>query len=147
VVLLAGCGGSNKQASPEDALPGATTLYESGDWAVVARGPRAVAAHRVDGEWAADDGGRVKIRVLGPAAESRVARMPQVAVELTAPAALVESALWVDGTELLVKGGGSPTRGTIYGAPARPLSRGKHVAVAYARTATDGSALAWTFTV
>ena len=34
--------------------------------------------------------------------------------------------LWVDGTELLEKGGGlTPTRGTIYGAPSAPLAHGQ----------------------
>ena len=48
----------------------------------------------------------------------------------------------------LEKGGGlTPTKGTIYGAPASPLARGKHTAIAYARTATHAYALAWTFSV
>ena len=54
----------------------------------------------------------------------------------------------MDGQELLEKGGGlTPKRGTIYGAPAAPLRRGMHTAVAYARTATHGHAVAWTFRV
>jgi hypothetical protein len=74
--------------------------------------------------------------------------VPQVAAELTADRALVESQLWVDGIALLVKGGGlQPTRGTIYGAPASSLRRGKHTAVAYGRTATHATAVAWTFSV
>ena len=59
----------------------------------------------------------------------------------------VETALWLDGTELAEKGGGSPTRGTIYGAAARELPAGMHVAVGYARTATTGTAVAWVFRV
>jgi hypothetical protein len=56
--------------------------------------------------------------------------------------------LWVDGAQLLAKGGGlSPTRGTIYGAPDAPLASGKHVAVAYARTDGHGTAVAWSFRV
>jgi hypothetical protein len=50
--------------------------------------------------------------------------------------------------ELLEKGGGlSPTRGTIYGAPASPLAKGRHTAIAYARTATHAFAVAWSFSV
>jgi hypothetical protein len=113
----------------------------------VARGAHAAAVRLVGGTWKADASGRVKLRILGPDRGARSARTPQVAVELLAPARLVESALWVDGTELLEKGGGSPTRATIYGAPARPLKPGRHVAVAYARTAATGTAVAWTFTV
>jgi hypothetical protein len=71
-----------------------------------------------------------------------------VAAELSAPGPLVESALWVDGVELLEKGGGlTATRATIYGAPVAPLRRGRHVAVAYARTATTGTAVAKVFRV
>ena len=66
---------------------------------------------------------------------------------MAAPSQLAESGLWVDGKELLVKGGGSPTRGTIYGAPEKPLAHGRHVAVGFARTASTGTAVAWTFTV
>ena len=47
---------------------------------------------------------------------------------------------------LLEKGGGTPTNGTIYGAPLK-LSPGEHTAVGYARTGFSGSAVAWTFTV
>jgi hypothetical protein len=49
---------------------------------------------------------------------------------------------------LLAKGGGlSAKRGTIYGAPAAALAPGKHLAVAYARTATEATAVARAFTV
>ena len=52
-------------------------------------------------------------------------RTPQVAAALSAGDELAESALWVDGVELLEKGGGlTPTKGTIYGAPAAPLAKG-----------------------
>ena len=59
---------------------------------------------------------------------------------------LVESALWVDGNRLVEKGGGTPTNGTIYGAPGE-LAPGTHTAVGYARTAQSGSAVAWRFVV
>jgi hypothetical protein len=91
----------------------------------------------------------VKVSVLGPKpGSSGNPSVPQVAAELTARKALAESALWVDGVELLEKGGGlTPTRGTIYGAPAAPLATGKHTAVAYGRTATHATAVAWNFSV
>jgi hypothetical protein len=86
------------------------------------------------------------VAILGP--KTPAAATPQVAAELSAKAPLVESGLWVDGTELLAKGGGlSPTRGTIYGAPERPLARGPHVAVAYARTNAHAAAVSWSFRV
>jgi hypothetical protein len=134
---LAGCGGSS-----------AKPLYESGNWKVVVEGGKATAQHRVDGKWQADTSGVVHVAILGPHVNAAGPPMPQVAAELTAPTPLVESGLWVDGVELLEKGGSlSPRRGTIYGAPEAPLAKGTHTAVAYARTATRATAVAWTFRV
>jgi hypothetical protein len=88
----------------------------------------------------------VKIQFLGP--KGIATPIPQVAAELAAPTQLVESGLWVDGVELVAKGGGlSPKRGTIYGAPSGPLSPGSHVAVAYARTAAAATAVARAFKI
>jgi hypothetical protein len=147
-VLAAGCGGgAERAASPVDALPGGTILFQGGGWAVVTKGARAVAAHLLDGRWEIDRSRRVRLRILGPRPGGRAPRLPQVAIAIDAPAALAESALWVDGAELLEKGGGSATRATIYGAPAKRLRPGRHVAVGYARTASTGTAVAWAFTV
>lgn len=155
VSLLAACGSSNHSAAPattaaappppSSAVPGSTGLYAGGNWGVVLVGPHAIAVHLVDGVWRTDTSGRVRITILGPQPGSLAPRLPQIAVGLRAPASMVESGLWVDGRELVAKGGGTPTNGTIYGAPAKPLSRGKHVAVAYARTDTTGTARAWSF--
>jgi hypothetical protein len=127
------------------------TLYNAGGWAVVqATAPgraRAWAVRRVGDRWRVDRSQRVKVRVLGPDPGTKTAPVPQIAAELVAPAPLVESGLWVDGVPLEVKGGGTPRRGTIYGAPTSPLARGMHVAVAYGRTAGTGTAVAWTFRV
>jgi hypothetical protein len=108
---------------------------------------RAWALRRVGDRWRVDRSQRVKVRILGPEPGGKAAPVPQVAAELTAPAPLVESGLWVDGVPLQVKGGGTPRRGTIYGAPAKPLAPGAHVAVAYGRTGDTGTAVAWTFRV
>ena len=89
----------------------------------------------------------MKVEVLGPQPGAHTTAFPQVAAQISAPASLVETALWLDGHELLEKGGGSPTRGTIYGAPDRSLKPGLHQAVAYGRTASAGTAVAWRFTV
>jgi ABC-type glycerol-3-phosphate transport system substrate-binding protein len=148
-LALAGCGGSSKQPATANAAapPGpGTTLYAGGDWAVVLDGDHATAFHRVAGSWNADTSGAVKIRILGP--DGKVAPTPQVAAELSAGKPLIESGMWVDGHELLVKGGGlTATKGTIYGAPDTPLTKGTHVAVAYARTAEHATAVAWSFRV
>jgi hypothetical protein len=153
---LAGCGSSEGRAdpsttaaaarpSPTSAAPG-TVLYEGGDWAVVTSGNTAVALRYRGGAWHPDRTRTVKVEFLGP--DSPAPALPQVAAELRAPTKLAESALWVDGVELLEKGGGlTPTRGTIYGAPAAALAPGEHVAVAYARTAVAGTAVAHVFVV
>ena len=150
VAVLAGCGGTSKRvvtttAAPPKPGPG-KVLYRGGAWAVVLDGNTARALHLVGGRWRPDTSGAVKVSILGP--HGTAAATPQVAAELTAKAALVESGLWVDGTELLTKGGGlTPTRGTIYGAPDGTLSAGEHIAVAYGRTAVHATAVAWSFRV
>jgi ABC-type glycerol-3-phosphate transport system substrate-binding protein len=148
-LALAGCGGSSATVTTTSAAapPGpGTTLYAGGDWAVVLDGDHATAFHRVAGSWNADTSGAVRIRILGP--DGKVAPTPQVAAELSAGKPLIESGMWVDGHELLVKGGGlTATKGTIYGAPDTPLTKGTHVAVAYARTAEHATAVAWSFRV
>lgn len=151
-VALAGCGGSSKQTTTVTAAaapPGpGTTLYAGGDWAVVLDGDQATAFHRVGGAWRPDRSGLVKIKILGPEPNGTAAATPQVASELSAKSPLIESGMWVDGTEIPVKGGGlTSTRGTIYGAPGTPLAKGKHTVVAYARTANHASAVAWSFRV
>ena len=153
VVVVAGCG-SGKSAStttagppdPAQAAGGGHTIYQGTEWSVVVKGARATALHLVDGQWRPDRSDRVKVTFLGP--KGTVAPVFQTAAELSAKEPLVESALWIDGVELLEKGGGlSATRGTIYGAPVAALRRGRHVAVAYGRTATSGTAVARVFRV
>ena len=157
LLLVAGCGSSQHAAtttappapaerpSPTSALDG-TVLYEGGDWAVVTSGNNAVAQRFRNGAWHPDRTRTVKISFLGP--DSPAPAQPQVAAELRAPSKLAESGLWVDGVELLEKGGGlQPTHGTIYGAPNAELAPGEHVAVAYGRTATAATAVTRVFVV
>jgi len=176
VALLAGCGGGSKTTSSTTTttaatVPGpnpaaamralivkqpnlagkVTTLYNGGNWSVVQSvrpgAAHAVAFRLVRDKWVPDQSDNVKIEILGPQPGAVAPKLPQVAIEFTASQPFVESALWVDGTELLEKGGGSPTRGTIYGAPAGVLKPGQHVAVGYARTNLTGTATAWIFKV
>jgi ABC-type glycerol-3-phosphate transport system substrate-binding protein len=150
-LALAGCGGSSTQTTTTNAAapPGpGTTLYAGGDWAVVLDGDQATAFQKVGGAWTADTSGAVKVAILGPHPGETVAAIPQFAAELSATKPLIESGMWVDGKELPVKGGGlTSTKGTIYGALGTPLTKGKHVAVAYARTAEHATAVAWSFSV
>jgi hypothetical protein len=154
-LALSGCGGSSQQAATTTAPPpppaatvgpGAKTLYQATNgWAVVQEGPRAVALRLVDGTWRPDRSGAVRVKILGPL--HTTTPRTQVAVEISARNSLAETGLWVDGQELLEKGGGTPRKGTIYGTTSKPLEPGAHVAVAYGRTATSATALAWTFRV
>jgi hypothetical protein len=154
-LVLAACGGGSKHAATTTTSPppaavvggGAKTLYQGGKWSVVVDGAKATVLHLRGNRWVADRSGGVKVEILGPKPGATVDPIPQVAAQITSPTDLVESALWVDGKELLEKGGGSPTRGTIYGAPERKLKAGSHLAVAYGRTATTGTAVAWRFVV
>jgi hypothetical protein len=153
VVLLigAGCGSSGAKRTPSaPPTPGpGRVVYQGAAWAVVIAHGNARAEHLLGGAWKPAPRGTVKIDVLGPKPGSTGnPATPQVAAALSAGSDLAESALWVDGVELLEKGGGlTPTKGTIYGAPAAPLAKGKHTAIAYARTATNALAVAWTFSV
>jgi hypothetical protein len=171
VVVLAGCSGGVKRVvvttpappkpigamrtliAKEPAFRGGTvkTLYQGTSWSVVqvtkSGHAQAVAFELLGNRWKPDRSGNVKVEILGPQPGSTVVKLPQVAIEITAPAPFIESAIWVDGTELFEKGGGSPTKGTIYGAPAKNLAPGLHVAVGYARTTTTGTAVAWVFHV
>ena len=157
VAALAGCGGSSPSKSSTTAAvekpaaaigAGAKTIYQGDVWAVVVDGAKAVALRRVGQVWKPDRSGGVKIDILGPKPDSTAAPVSQIAVELSAKTDLADSAIWIDGAEVLTKGGGlAPTRGTIYGSAATPLAKGKHQAVAYGRTATTASAVAWSFSV
>lgn len=170
---LAGCGGGSKHPAATTTVPVSVpdpaaamraligrqpslagtvhTLYQGSTWSVVESTgtgkAHAVAFHLVAGAWRPDETGAVKVSILGPEPGAHAPTIPQVAIEFTSKKPFVESGLWVDGTELLEKGGGSPTRGTIYGAPAKALTPGAHVAVGYARTAGTGTAVAWVFDV
>ena len=144
-LAVAGCGSSTKKQSGPG--PG-TVVYQGSEWAVVLDHGKAHAQHLVDGVWKTDASSAVRLSILGPKPGSKQPAITQVAVEMRADQALAESALWVDGVEVLEKGGGlTPKRGTIYGATASPLAKGEHTAVAYARTAMHGTAVAWTFHV
>jgi hypothetical protein len=174
VIVLAGCGSTKHAVSttttttPAVPKPAAAmqsliatqatykggtvkTLYQGTSWSVVqvtkGSAAEAVAFELLGNRWKPDTSKNVKVEILGPQPGAKAAKLPQVAIQITSPAPFVESALWVDGTELIEKGGGTPTRGTIYGAPAKNLKPGLHVAVGYARTATTGTAVAWVFHV
>jgi hypothetical protein len=169
VVALAGCGGSKKTTSTTSttAMPGPAAamraliasnpalggtvrvLYDSGDWAVVQSSAgskaHAVVLHNDGKAWVPDRTGMVKVAILGPQPGTTAPRLPQAAIEISSKLPFVDSGLWIDGKELFEKGGGSPTKGTIYGSPKKALAPGVHVAVGYARSIANGTAVAWVF--
>jgi hypothetical protein len=137
VVVLAACGGSGSKVE---------TLYSGSGWTVDLNGGKAEVQHYVNGKWIVDRSGAVKIEILGPKPGGTLtSNPPQVAITMHSKTPLVQSALWLDGNRLFEKGGGTPTNGTIYGAPANALDAGTHVAVGYARTEFGGTAVSWTF--
>jgi hypothetical protein len=116
----------------------------------IGRGPaaKAVVFHYTGGAWRVDKSGEPKLTILAPTPGSVKDPVTQVAMTMQSKTPMVQSALWVDGVELEEKGGGlTATNGTIYGAPATPLPKGVHTVVGYARTATNGSAVAWSYRV
>jgi hypothetical protein len=139
VAALAACGGGKQK----DGL----TLYTSNGWTITLRGHTATLYHYVGEKWVVDRSHAVKVEILGPKPNEVAPNPPQVAIAMRSKQPLVESGLWVDDLHLFEKGGGSPTNGTIYGAPANALDPGMHVAVGYARTAYGGSVVAWAFRV
>ncbi len=128
-----------------------TTLYKGSPWSVVEsvgkRGANAVAFRLVRNRWRADLDKKVVIKVLGPDPGERVSPLPQIAFEFISDRRFIESALWIDGTELPQRSGGSPRDGTIYSSPSIGLTPGEHVAVGFAATSADGDAVAWMFDV
>jgi len=152
VALLAGCGGGGGggvAAVSSDTPPPhkGETLYTANGWTVTVDGHKPTLWHFVGDRWVVDRSHAVRIEILGPKPDKLAPNPPQVAISMHSKQPLVESALWVDDLHLFEKGGGSPTNGTIYGAPANALDPGTHVAVGYARTAAGGSVVAWVFRV
>ena len=148
--VLAGCGSSRHAATTTTAPPSppGNVLYQGSEWAVSVSGGKATAYRLVGGTWKPDRTGKVTIDILAPKPGSKQAPRPQIAVEVTGKSPLVDTALWLDGKEVLTKGGGlTPDQGTIYGAPDAPLPKGAHTVVAYGRTANHGTAVTWTFHV
>jgi hypothetical protein len=146
-LLAAACGSSARQAEAPPTPPG-HVLYQGAQWAVAVEGGTATAYRLVDGTWQADRSGQPKLSILGPKPGSKQPATPQVAFEVTGKTDIADSAFWLDGVELLGKGGGlGPRQGTVYGAPSAPLARGTHTVVAYGRTNGHANAVAWTFRV
>lgn len=142
-----GHGSTSVTSDATAVVPKITTLYSGAGWTVALVRDRAEVFHFLGNRWVVDRSRAVKIDILGPKpGKHSPSNPPQVAITMKAKTPLVESALWVDGNQLLEKGGGTPTNGTIYGAPLK-LRPGLHIAVGYARTASGGSAVAWTFSV
>jgi hypothetical protein len=89
----------------------------------------------------------VRIRPLLPRGSVALSK-PQVAFEVTATAAIEEGGLWADSLPITGRSGGTgPRRITLFGRPALPLARGRHMAVAFAIAGGVPEARAWLFRV
>lgn len=99
------------------------------------------------GAWRLELGGPVQVRVLGPDPGETVASPgPQVAVEAKAPRQIVGAIIWADGEAVNSSAGGTgPNNVTIYGVAPNVTGKGIHWGAGVAATATDATAVAWTF--
>jgi hypothetical protein len=115
--------------------------------AAVARGSEAYAAalRLENGLWRVELGSPVQIRPLRPKPGETVPRRTQLAAEVTTGATIVEAGLWLDGRAFPTRGGGAtPDALTMFG-EASSLPAGVHSVVAFASTAANAAARAWTF--
>jgi len=123
------------------------TLFTAGGWTITLDGNKPTLYHYLGNKWVVDRSRAVKIEILGPKPNEVAPNPPQIAIAMHSKQPLMEFATWIDALRIFEKGGGSPTNYTIYGAPANPLDPGTHLAVGYARTASGGTVVAWTFRV
>jgi hypothetical protein len=138
LALLAGCGGGGNKPK---------TLYTAAGWTITLAGDKPTLYHYVNDKWVVDRSHAVTIEILGPEPNEKAPNPPQIAIAMHSKQPLRDYATWIDDLRIFEKGGGSPTNYTIYGAPANPLDPGTHLAVGYARTASGGTVVAWTFRV
>jgi hypothetical protein len=104
------------------------------------------AALRLEGGlWRVELDSPVRIRPLRPKPAETVERRTQLAAEVTAGERIVEAGLWLDGIAFPSRGGGqTPSELTMFGETSG-LARGPHSVVAFASTATNAAARAWSF--
>lgn len=114
---------------------------EAGAYGVALRGEGAL--------WRLELGSPVRLRILGPdAGEVITLPGPQVAVEVKAPTAIEGAIVYADGKTIDARSGGtSPSTATFFGTATGIKAKGVHFAAAIAATATEGSAVAWAFSL
>ena len=115
--------------------------------AAVGRGsePYAAALRLEDGLWRVELASPIRIQPLRPKPGEEVERRTQLAAEVIAGTPLFEAGLWLDGVAFPSRGGGqSPSELTMFGETST-LARGPHSVVAFASTAANAAARAWTF--
>lgn len=114
--------------------------------AVAAPGAAFAAALRLEAdEWLLELGGPIRIRPLRPDPGETVDSLTQVAAEFKASSPILEAGLWLDGTAVPAKSGGtSPSYITVF-AEVSKLALGPHSMVAFVVAGEEASALAWAF--
>jgi hypothetical protein len=91
--------------------------------------------------------GAISIRELGPhAGATYQTHVVQIAAEFSAPAAIVQAGLWIDGKAVPGQPHGTKLRFSAFGASPR-LGRGAHTAVAFAEAGGTARAVVWSFRV
>jgi hypothetical protein len=111
-------------------------------------GAYAVPLRRSDGRWRVDLVGPPALNALRPSNGAETDDRPRIAARAESETPLETVSLWLDGDRFAAEGGGPSARQrTVFGDPRAPLAEGRHVVVAFARTATSARAVAWTFTV
>jgi hypothetical protein len=115
----------------------------------VTKGTRAAAfAMRLVGEkWLIELGGPLSIEPLGPRPGAREPVVAQIGAEVKGVHGSVTATMWLDRQSLDPKIYPGTASATVYASFDPPVERGRHVAVVFASTAADASALAWTFVV
>lgn len=107
----------------------------------------AAALRLENGLWRVELGSPIDVQPLRPKPGEVVSRRTQLAAEVDAGTAIVEAGLWLDGIAFPSRGGGqTPSELTMFG-ESSTLARGVHSVVAFASTAANASARAWTFRV
>jgi hypothetical protein len=98
------------------------------------------------GRWRVEAADPLRIRPLRPDPAERLRRpRTQLAAEFKARDAISEAGLWLDGRAVPTRAGGlGPSYFTAYG-ESGTLEPGRHSVVAFASTARDARAVAWTF--
>lgn len=105
----------------------------------------AAAFREQDGVYRAELGGPVELTPVVPASVP-VGSRPPVGVQIAAPVAVEDAAVWLDGVAVQARAAGPDDRNLLVaGPPAQPFGAGAHAGIGYARAGDEATAIAWIF--